>query len=86
MRRKIRATSRATETGRGKPYLMPAKTEEKYLKYIDPNSAIVFDNELVYFQKMAVKQNPLWIAANIVFFPSLYYTFLTGNTKVGKAI
>ena len=33
---------------------------------------------------MRVRQNPLWTAANVVCFPTLYYTILTGNTKVAK--
>lgn len=73
-------------SGRAKEYqteINEPKTEKRDLKYLDPNSSIVMDDQF-YFYKMRVRQNPLWTAANIVCFPTLYYTFLTGNTKVGK--
>ncbi|MDG1331643.1 MAG: hypothetical protein P8P74_04890 [Crocinitomicaceae bacterium] len=74
-------------SGRAKEFTTPVnepKTEKRDLKYLDPNSSIVMDDQF-YFYKMRVRQNPLWTAANVVCFPTLYYTFLTGNTKVGKA-
>jgi len=74
-------------SGRAKELTTPvneAKTEPENMKYLDPNSSVVIDDQ-VYFYKMRVKQHPLWTAANIVAFPTLYYTLLTGNTKVGKA-
>jgi len=74
-------------SGRAKEYTTPVnepKTEKRDMKYLDPNSSIVMDDQF-YFYKLRVKQNPLWTAANVVCFPTLYYTFLTGNTKVGKA-
>ncbi len=73
-------------TGRGKPYTTPVnpeKTAKKDLKYIQPNSAVVFD-EQIYFHQMVMKQNPWWIVANVLCFPTLYYTFNTGNTKMAK--
>ena len=74
-------------SGRTKEYTTPInepKTEKQDMKYLDPNSAVVLDDQF-YFYKMHVKQHPLWTAANIVVFPTLYYSLLTGNTKVGKA-
>jgi hypothetical protein len=74
-------------SGRDKEFttpINPEKTDKRDMKYIDPNASIVMDDQF-YFVKMNVKQNPLWTAANIICFPTLYYTFLTGNTKVGKA-
>ena len=59
-------------------------TEARDLRYLDPNSAVVIDGQF-YFSKMRVKQNPLWIAANVICFPTIYYSVLTGNTKSGKA-
>lgn len=73
-------------SGRAKEYTTPVnepKTDPRDMKYLDPNSSIVMDDQF-YFYKMRVRQNPLWTAANIVCFPTLYYTFLTGNTKVAK--
>ena len=74
-------------SGRTKEFTTPVnepKTEKQDLKYLDPNASIVMDDQF-YFYKMRVKQNHLWTAANVVCFPTLYYTYLTGNTKVGKA-
>ena len=74
-------------SGRAKEYTTPVnepKTDQRDMKYLDPNASIVMDDQF-YFYKMRVRQNPLWTAANVVCFPTLYYTFLTGNTKVGKA-
>jgi hypothetical protein len=74
-------------SGRTKEYTTPInepKTEKQDMKYLDPNSAVVLDDQF-YFYKMRVKQHPLWTVANIVVFPTFYYSLLTGNTKVGKA-
>lgn len=60
------------------------KTEKRDMHYLDPNSAVVIDGQF-YFMKMRVRQNPLWTAANVVCFPTIYYSVLTGNTKAGKA-
>lgn len=60
------------------------KTEKRDMHYLDPNSAVVIDGQF-YFYKMRVRQNPLWTAANVVCFPTIYYSVLTGNTKAGKA-
>jgi hypothetical protein len=73
-------------SGRAKEFITEVnepKTEKRDLKYLDPNSSVVMDDQF-YFYKMRVGQNPLWTAANVICFPTLYYTFATGNTMVGK--
>lgn len=73
-------------TGRAKTYIAEVnepKTAEKEKHFLDPNSAVVIDNQF-YFHKIRVRQNPLWTVANVVCFPTLYYSVLTGNTKLGK--
>jgi hypothetical protein len=60
------------------------KTIKKDKRYLDPNSAVVIDGQF-YFHKMRVRLNPLWTAANVIFFPTIYYSVLSGNTKLGKA-
>jgi hypothetical protein len=73
-------------SGRAKEFVTEVnepKTEKRDLKYLDPNASIVMDDQF-YFYKMRVGQNPLWTAANVICFPTLYYTFATGNTMVGK--
>ncbi|MFK7784362.1 MAG: hypothetical protein AB8B56_04550 [Crocinitomicaceae bacterium] len=74
-------------SGRAKEFVTEVnepKTEKRDLKYLDPNASIIMDDQF-YFYKMRTGQNPLWTAANVICFPTLYYTFATGNTKVGKA-
>lgn len=73
-------------SGRAKTYTTPVnepKTDPKDMRYLDPNSAVVIDGKF-YFHKMRVRQNPIWTAANVVCFPTLYYSILSGNTKLGK--
>ena len=74
-------------TGRAKEYTTPVnepKTDRRDMRYLDPNSAIVIDNQ-IYFNKMRVRQNPLWTVTNVICPPTIFYSVLTGNTKVGKA-
>ncbi len=74
-------------TGRGKKFTTPVNepdTEKKDLRYLDPNSVVVLDDQF-YFHKLKIRQHPLWTAANVFFPPSIYYSALTGNTKLGKA-
>ena len=74
------------KSGRAKTYTTPVnepKTDKKDKRYLDPNSAVVIDDKF-YFHKMTVCQNPLWTAANVVCFPTIYYSVLSGNTKLGK--
>jgi len=73
-------------TGKGKVLELevnPDKTPKDERKAVDPNSIVVFDGRF-YNSKMTVKQKPEWIAANIVLFPSIYYSVLSGNTKFAK--
>lgn len=74
------------KSGRAKIYTTSVnerKTLPRNKRYLEPRSAIAIDGRF-YFHKMRVRQNPLWTAANVVCFPTLYYTILTGNTKLGK--
>jgi len=74
-------------TGRAKEYTTPVnepKTDRRDMRYLDPNSAIVIDNQ-IYFNKIRVRQNPLWTVTNVICPPTIFYSVLTGNTKVGKA-
>ncbi len=59
------------------------KTDKRDMHYLDPASVCVIDGQF-YFYKMRIGQNPLWIAANVVLLPTLYYTILTGNTQLAK--
>ena len=61
----------------------PDKTPPKEKKFVDPNSIVVFDGRF-YYSQMNRKQKPEWYAANVLVFPSIYYTALTGNTKFAK--
>lgn len=61
----------------------PEKTPPKEKKFVDPNSIVVFDGRF-YYSQMNRKQKPEWYAANVLVFPSIYYTALTGNTKFAK--
>ncbi len=74
-------------SGRGKVYTTEVnepKTDPKDKQYLDPNSATIVDGQ-VFFYTMNIRQNPLWIAANIICLPTLYYTAVSGNTKQAKA-
>lgn len=53
---------------------------KKDIKLVDPKTIRVYDDNY-YFYKMIVKQKPVWYVANILFFPSIYYSVLSGNTK-----
>lgn len=73
-------------SGRAKIYEVEVnepKTMLKDLRYVDPTTVVAMDGKF-YFHQIKVRQNPIWTAANVVFFPTLYYTILTGNTKLGK--
>lgn len=73
-------------SGRAKIYeveINEPRTMLKDLRYIDPRTAVAVDGKF-YFHQIHVRQNPIWTAANVLFVPTLYYTILTGNTKLGK--
>jgi hypothetical protein len=73
-------------TGKGKILELevnPDKTPKDEKKAVDPNSIVVYDGRF-YHSQMTLKQKPEWIAANIVLFPSIYYSVLSGNTKYAK--
>jgi len=73
-------------TGRGKILELevnPEKTPKEDKRAVDPNSISIYDGKF-YYSKMIMKQRPEWLAANILFFPSIYYTALSGNTKYAK--
>lgn len=73
-------------SGRPKKYELdvnPEKTTKKAMKYVDPNSLVVYDGRF-YHSKMVVKLKPEWLALNIVCFPSIYYSVLSGNTRYAK--
>jgi len=75
-----------SNSGRAKIYEVEVnepKTMLKDLRYVDPTTVVAMDGKF-YFHQIKVRQNPLWTAANVVFVPTLYYTILTGNTKLGK--
>lgn len=61
----------------------PEKTPAKEKKFVDPNSICVYDGRF-YYSKMTSKLKPEWLAANIICFPSIYYSVLSGNTKFAK--
>lgn len=74
-------------TGRAKVEMTETnepKTDPKEKHFVDPNSAVIVDDQ-VYFFKMKVRQNPLWTAANVICLPTLYYTAVSGNTMQAKA-
>jgi len=80
---KIEYTTFDATTGRAKVnelLLNEKSTLKKDLKTMNPQSIEVFDGNF-YFNKMHVKQKPLWYVANVLCFPSIYYSVLSGNTK-----
>lgn len=73
-------------TGKAKKFdlnVNEADVPREEWKYVDPTTFYEFDNQF-YHSKMLVKQKAVWYAVNVVFFPSIYYTALSGNTKVAK--
>ncbi|MBI1838183.1 MAG: hypothetical protein HYR91_13045 [Flavobacteriia bacterium] len=52
--------------------------EEK--REVNPNTICVFDGNF-YFNKQIIKQKIFWNITNVIFFPSIYYSVLSGNTK-----
>ncbi len=61
----------------------PEKTPKNERKYVDPNSLFLSDGRLYHYQ-LAVKLKPEWYALNILCFPSIYYSVLSGNTRYAK--
>ncbi|MEN9998393.1 MAG: hypothetical protein RI922_1383 [Bacteroidota bacterium] len=55
-------------------------TEKKDMKYVDPLRMQVFDNTF-YVNYMVTRQKIGWCVANVICFPTLYYTMLSGDTK-----
>ena len=74
------------ETGKAKKFdlnVNEADVPREEWKYVDPTTFVEFDNQF-YHSKMLIKQKPMWYAINVLFFPSIYYTALSGNTKMAK--
>lgn len=74
-------------SGRAKKNNLPVNERglpQKARKTVDPSSITVFDGNY-YFSKMTVKQKAVWYVANVLFFPSIYYSVLSGNTKHASA-
>lgn len=53
---------------------------KKERKVMNPNTICVYDGNF-YFNNMIIKQKPMWYIANILCFPSIYYSVLSGNVK-----
>lgn len=70
-------------SGKAKKFNLPVNEKEvlkKDKKTINTRSVSVYDGNY-YFSQMIVKQKAIWYIANILFFPSIYYSVLSGNTK-----
>jgi hypothetical protein len=53
---------------------------KKELKTINPQTINVFDDNF-YFNDLTTKHKTVWYIANVLCFPSIYYSVLSGNTK-----
>lgn len=72
-------------SGRAKKHNLPVNEKgvpKAERRTIDPLSIRVFDDNY-YFSMMVVRQKTAWYVANVLFFPSIYYSVLSGNTKQG---
>ena len=58
-------------------------TPPKNKKFVNPSTISVYDNQF-YFNNVIVKQKALWYVANVLCFPTIYYSVLSGNTKCAK--
>lgn len=70
-------------SGKAKKFNLPVNEKEvlkKDKKTINKRSVSVYNGNY-YFSQMIVKQKPIWYIANVLFFPSIYYSVLSGNTK-----
>lgn len=73
-------------TGKAKKVNLPVNEDDvpqKEKKMVNPNCFYVYDNQF-YFSKMIVRQKTAWYVANVLFFPSIYYSALSGNVKSAK--
>lgn len=74
-------------SGRAKKFREPINDynlQKWEVKYFIPTNVVALDDQFFFYQ-MKVKQHILWTVANVVCFPSIYYSTNTGNTKKGKA-
>ncbi|GEM_PF-1123486 len=58
------------------------EVEKKERKMVNPTSLVVLDDKF-YVNFMVTSQKPGWCVANVLCFPTLYYSMLSGNTKKG---
>ena len=73
------------ETGKFKKnnFLVNSKSvEKKERKLVNPLSITVLDDNF-YVNYMVIRQQVGWCVANVICFPTLYYSMLSGNTKKG---
>lgn len=79
------ATFDAT-TGRAKKLELPVNEKnipKEDKKIVDVSTICVYDNQF-YFNNMIIRRKTGWIVANVLCFPTIYYSVLSGNTKCGK--
>jgi len=70
-------------SGKAKKFVLEVNEEDvlpKNRRSVDPKSIRVYDGNY-YFHKSVMRQKPIWYVANVLFFPSIYYAVLSGNTK-----
>lgn len=58
-------------------------TAKKERKYVSPTQISTFD-ETFYVNYMTMRQQIGWCVANVICFPTAYYSMLSGDTKVGS--
>jgi hypothetical protein len=58
-------------------------TVKKERKYVSPTAITILDDNF-YVNYMTVRQQIGWCVANVICFPTAYYSFLSGDTKVGS--
>lgn len=70
-------------SGKAKKFTLPVNDDDvlpKNKRTVDPKTIRVYDGNF-YFYKYSMRQKPIWYAINVLFFPSIYYSVLSGNTK-----
>ncbi len=75
-------------SGRAKKFREPINDynlQKWEVKYFIPTNCVAIDEQFFFYQ-MEVKQHFLWTVANVLCFPTIYYSTNTGNTKHGKAM
>jgi hypothetical protein len=81
----INYTTFDPSSGRSKQFNLAVNEDEvqkKDLKAVNPKAMHVFDDSF-YFNRMIVKKKLAWTIANVLCFPSIYYSVLSGNIKRG---